>query len=500
MSNSIIAQPQNACRINRSHPLAANILEIIVGNNPKSLLLGLSPTTDTSTKRTDLGNVCRAYSSQQTIYPNSQAKNALSFLVVISVDALTNYGGVVACQDTASTNGYEFRLGAGATDSKLDVVKANSGTWQWQASSSTNQLSAGDKNVAIVINLYSDLGTAVEYFFNGKKVTASTLGTPTGSGAMVASTNSLYLGSRPDGVTKLAGSISLFVPFNRTLTDAEAFNLMNNPWKVLADSSRLPIYMLPLGGSTSAALSASGVGVASFAGQSLSASTLSGAGVGVATLTGKSLFNSTLSGSGVGVGSFTGASLSASTLSGAGIGVGSFLGASLSTSTLSSSGLGVASLAGKSLFNSTLTAAGLGLSSFVGASTSSGSAVLSAAGVGLGSFTGQSLAASTMAGAGAGLATLTGASLSNSTLSSVGIGVASFVSPSSSNSFTASGLATVNFTGSARASSTLTATGLSIVNFGSPFTAIIADPKYTIYSHTRDYKSSSQKRNYNIER
>ena len=295
--------------------------------------------------------------------------------------------------------------------------------------------------------------------------------------------------------------IYLFAVYPYALSINLCTILSDNPWKIFAPDHRNSyVYTKVAAASSSAALSASGVGIANFTGQSLNASTLSGAGVGVATLTGKSLFNSTLSGSGVGVGSFTGASLSASTLSGAGIGVGSFLGASLSTSTLSSSGLGVASLAGKSLFNSTLTAAGLGLSSFVGASTSSGSAVLSAAGVGLGSFTGQSLAASTMAGAGAGLATLTGASLSNSTLSSVGIGVASFVSPSSSNSFTASGLATVNFTGSARASSTLTATGLSIVNFGSPFTAIIADPKYTIYSHTRDYKSSSQKRNYNIER
>jgi uncharacterized protein YjbI with pentapeptide repeats len=501
MTNSVIkwgrsSQPVSGT-VNYYNPITRNLVFLTNGFSDTNLVNNSLPTSKTGvyTKKhlfySGINNNGSAVYNDYVVGTLGPSFTLLSFQVCAS----GSYQELLDSDDTGANRNFQFRINP---SNQIELI-GFSGTTATTATTSALTPTAP----FLAIGVFN--GTALS-LYTDKTVKA----TATQGGNQNSSAFGFRVGYNKANVFPINGTIFLQAVWNRALTDNEVRSLSANPWQLFAPDYRNSYIYSPFAASSTVALSASGVGVASFTGQSLFNSTLSSAGAGLATLTGSSIFNSTLSSTGVGLGSFVGSSssvgnatltasgagvgafagaaLSTSTLSGSGIGVGSFIGASISTSTLSSSGLGFASLDGKSLFNSTLTAAGLASGNFVGASSSAGSAVLSAAGIGLGSFTGQSLAASTLSGTGVGLATLTGASLSNSTLSSAGIGLASFVSPTSSNSFSSSGLATVNFTGSALANSALSATGSSIASFGTPFTAIIASKNYTVYSKGRDYR------------
>lgn len=202
-------------------------------------LHGKLPTVDTSTIRVDHDAILSDYADQDTrfslINDYTLTGKPMTLVVICDVDTLTNFGAMISCQSTTTTNGWEFRIGLSGTSSEILYHRAN--TTFKQFGTTGNKLTAGTKNNFIAVTTPDDqVEVAPTIYVNGQEFSTVAKG-GSGTGSMTDSTGNLFLGRRDGAVTKLDGAIKLVAMWNKTLTFTELESLRKNPWQLFSQSS-----------------------------------------------------------------------------------------------------------------------------------------------------------------------------------------------------------------------------------------------------------------------
>ena len=232
--------PTEVVRINWDDPLALTLAAAFYPVNGRmyEVVRGMLPTADTGTIRATGAGQLRDYvSGQKSTFANSARyglTGPMTIVVICDVDALSNYGALVSCQDSASTNGWEFRLGSGATDSNIISHRSHaSGYTQFRASAS-NLISAGSKNNFIAVTYPSDqiYSPGPTFYVNGTTYSGSYLGGGA-TGAATASTSTLDIGARAAGTTQLDGAVSFVGLWNSALSTAALDALRLKPRRLI---------------------------------------------------------------------------------------------------------------------------------------------------------------------------------------------------------------------------------------------------------------------------
>ena len=239
-----LIQPQYPPEIDWSNPLNTGLIasfESGAGGGFTDVSKGRLPVADNSTDRVGTTGKSRDYAgTQNTQFINTGygLAGALTIIVACDVDALTNYSPLVANTASNTTNGWELRIGSGASDSVIMMHRAN--TNFKQNISSSDKITAGSKNNFIAVTCVDgDIGASPSGFVNGSFFSMPTA-TGAGTGAAVAnsSTVNLYIGSRADGVTMLDGAIQFVRLWDRVLSNDEILALYANPWQIFAPQKR----------------------------------------------------------------------------------------------------------------------------------------------------------------------------------------------------------------------------------------------------------------------
>jgi len=231
-------QPSHPVAVDRSNSLTDKLTALFypIGGQFVDVANNKFPTTDTSTQRVGKLGRYREYSNQDTRFANIPAYHltgACTLILVLDVDALTNYGALISCQDSATTNGYELRLGNGSSGSEIVMIRANT-SWNNSFVTAGNQITAGTKDNFIALTFANGLIETDPTFYNinGTKHTAFTTTSPS-TGAAVASTDDFRVGRRYDTVTKLDGAINFIAMFDREMSFAETEQIRANPYNLL---------------------------------------------------------------------------------------------------------------------------------------------------------------------------------------------------------------------------------------------------------------------------
>ena len=248
-----LVQPQYPVGIDRSNPLTVGLSGVfspLTSGGMRNLVAGVFPTSDTGTLRVTRKGVLRDYvSGQKSTFANRAdygLAGAMTIVVIADVDTLTNYGALVSCQDTTTTNGWELRLGFGVTDSRILMHRANTDLRQYTAAAS-NLILAGSLNNFIAVTFPSAaVDTAPTYNINGVQYFGALI-SGSATGAAIASTSTLDIGARASGGTQLDGGVQLVLLWNRALSFAELEQIRANPWQIFPPLER-EIYVVSAGG------------------------------------------------------------------------------------------------------------------------------------------------------------------------------------------------------------------------------------------------------------
>jgi len=217
------------------YPSGAGLIDVLNNNQPSA---------DTSSRRIGkLGLYSDYNSSDQTEFSNKLnygLASAMTLIVIFDADTLTNYGALISCQDSAATNGFELRLGSGATDGNMQLIRANT-DWEGWRVGGASVISAGTKDNFVAISCNdADIGTSPAFYnINGTKRTDTTSASNGGTGNQVASTHSLFVGRRESGVTQLDGAVNLIALFDRALTFNETESIRSNPYGLTQPRTQL---------------------------------------------------------------------------------------------------------------------------------------------------------------------------------------------------------------------------------------------------------------------
>ena len=240
------SQPQEALSGDKAS-LGRAVLGIF--NPGASLRFGAKdPTTLGGTVTVGGAGRCIDYpGNTKTQYPfDANVANAIvtaagcAVLAVLDVDTLSNYGCIFSSQDTTTQKcALELRIGSAATDSKIWVTRGTSaapGAGAYRGfDSGANRISAGDRNVRILISFAdNDVQTVPILIINGTQYTMSyVFGTATGVVAAPTS-NGVSLGGRSaDTVTPMDGRIYGAWLIGRSVSSQEGIALTTNPWQAL---------------------------------------------------------------------------------------------------------------------------------------------------------------------------------------------------------------------------------------------------------------------------
>lgn len=220
-------QPNSALRSQGLH--GAGLLAVW---NPRVSLRfgGDHPTTVGGTLATSESAVCMDYDgSKRTIFPfNAFLANSLvtangaSILVVCDVDALSNYGFVIAFADSPTQrNALELRVNNGGTDDgRLTAVRGTSVSGAYRTFSTASRVvTAGDSSLRILCSFAdNNVQTAPVFYCNGVQISSSNLaGVATGNVA-APTANGAYLGGRIDSGAYLDGRIKFAALWGRGLS------------------------------------------------------------------------------------------------------------------------------------------------------------------------------------------------------------------------------------------------------------------------------------------
>ena len=257
-------QPQYPVGIDRSNPLTLGLkgafsvvgTSVLYDSVNKAL-----PITDNGLYKPTPQGVFRDFSGsagQTATFPNRadyRLTGAMTIIVIADVDTLTNYGGLVACADTPTTNGWELRLGRAVTSSAIMFHRSNAGGFRQFTASNVDLIATGSKNNFIAVSYADELIETAPAFFNvnGSRYTPVTSIDGTGTGAQTGSVDPLYIATREDNVTRLDGAIGLVLLFDRSLSFSETESIRKNPWQLFQPLPRR-LYVESAGGDATVSL------------------------------------------------------------------------------------------------------------------------------------------------------------------------------------------------------------------------------------------------------
>lgn len=149
---------------------------------------------------------------------------AVTIAMVLDVDALTNYGNLISKQRTNGNDiPYELRLGAGDTDSRINLVRASASSSIGTNASGSNTIAAGSKSVLLIVSIGFGIGPAIDVWANETKYSVAAV--DNGTGATDDGAADVWIAQRQDGVTQLDGRIYYVALFDRQFTDSMAEEL-----------------------------------------------------------------------------------------------------------------------------------------------------------------------------------------------------------------------------------------------------------------------------------
>lgn len=246
------SQPQFCNRINISNPITNGICSLVTGSYNydvySSYRFTLSGLLDTSLKTIGpSGNRVFSY-DDATLFKTTQIKNTLcnnnvkTIFAILDVNTLNDFNTIL-CNDDTQTSGWVFMLGENPTDSHIVLYRMVSGTtYNCSIASTSNLISAGDKQVSIIVTFSNDLSFRPIFYINGIKYIGidSTLIPSNATSGTMASSSQAYnsLGSISTLASRLHGNVHMCATFNRQLTDIECYSLSKNPWQLFAPANK----------------------------------------------------------------------------------------------------------------------------------------------------------------------------------------------------------------------------------------------------------------------
>ena len=231
-------QPQ-AARTETSIPLAKGLKGLwgCVGNGPLiDCYHNRIPSSFSTTVGLGTSGIGAANSGSQQItfayHPDYSLSSGTGITIACLFDlaALTNYSALIACQDSTTQNGWELRLGATATNSIINFLRA-SGSGYTAFNSAGQQFAAPSSNQFLAVMSDYIMTDAPNANVNGALVAFSS-SSGSGTGSMTFSSSSLYLTTRLDSVTVLDGTLYFAAIWNRQLTFNETEAVRLNPWQL----------------------------------------------------------------------------------------------------------------------------------------------------------------------------------------------------------------------------------------------------------------------------
>lgn len=156
--------------------------------------------------------------------------------MVLDVDALTNYGHLIAKQRTNGNDiPFELRLGSGSGDSRVNLTRASASSSGGATGSGSDLISAGSTSVLLIASMGFGIGPAFDLWIDGKKY--SVAANDDGTGASDDGASDLWIGQRQDGVTQLDGRIYYAALFDRQFSDAMASELTADRFSIYESGS-----------------------------------------------------------------------------------------------------------------------------------------------------------------------------------------------------------------------------------------------------------------------
>ena len=224
--------------IDWSNPITLGLKAVFDVPNAIEVITGNRANTNTSTRGVSLKGAVGSFAStanqRYTSHPNFAITGDLSIVVYCDVNALSNYGALIAKQATTTTNApYELRLGVASTDSVLSLLRANASAFGSRTGSFSNTVTAGQKNWCAVLSVSGQDAKGPCWWSNGG--TGSFSGT--GAGTVTDNGSDVWIGRRFDGATQLDGKIYYIALYNRLLSEPEGRSIINNPAQIFKGTS-----------------------------------------------------------------------------------------------------------------------------------------------------------------------------------------------------------------------------------------------------------------------
>ena len=241
LPNKFTRQPQFTVGLDRNNPITVGLqatfspvmgrmVDTHQGNSVAS-------TSDTGTQQIGVAGISRAYSATTgSIFanrPRYQLASAMTIVIIVDVNTLTNYGTLISC--FAGGEGWELDIGSQVSISNIFVQRVNA-TGAVQYSSGANRLTAGSKNNFIAVTYPSSAIESVPTIYvNGVAYSGSLLSS-IGTGAQVASTATLKMGAGPG--TQLDGAVLFAALWSRALSADDIESVRRNHAQVYQAPSR----------------------------------------------------------------------------------------------------------------------------------------------------------------------------------------------------------------------------------------------------------------------
>jgi hypothetical protein len=247
-------QPQGLVEIDQANPYARGLLAAI--DPGVSLRLnGRLPTTVGAVRAVGKSGPALDYAATKTTYAADAAFAAacatsagLTLCVLVDIDTLTNYGGLLSLQ-SATTTGviFEWRIGLSATDAQIQAGRSGPSGALWSGVATGGpSLSAGQRNVSMMLVFPDNLvGSFPILYINGAVSSSYGISWSGSSGTTPVSTtssNGLVIGGRgPDTTTQLDGRVSAVRIWGRGFSAADAIAFTadpTNPFRMYAPRVR----------------------------------------------------------------------------------------------------------------------------------------------------------------------------------------------------------------------------------------------------------------------
>lgn len=248
-----IVQPPDGVGVDWSNPVTKDIGGLfdtrsgveLVYNNRASNYTALRAASRAGAAADFSGTANQQYAHR----PGYATTNAMTIFALMEVRTLSNFGAVIAKQQTTTVNvPFEFRIGSNvATNSVFNFVRASASSGANTKTTTGNRLAAAPGVPrAVAITVANGLLATIPNAYVDKVKTAFNANSTAGS--CTDSAQPVWIGRRYDGATQLDGRIYYVALWNRELSEVEIGSLTDNPWQLFRPIQRPFFFGMGAGG------------------------------------------------------------------------------------------------------------------------------------------------------------------------------------------------------------------------------------------------------------